>query len=110
MAYQASQGAAFRQGDILTGVRTFSLRAFDANGNPTGNLLYPPYSVIVSQDCDLEQDYKARFPQAGAAASADKLLFGVLLCGAHEQDSVRAGQHRPQAKAFGKREWNPVVL
>ena len=44
-----------------------------------------PYSIVVSQDCDLEWDYKARQRQA----SADKLLTHVLFCALFSQDELR---------------------
>lgn len=44
-----------------------------------------PYSVVVSQDCDLEWDYRARRQKA----PPHKLLSHVLLCGLFTRDEIR---------------------
>ena len=109
MAYRPPTGLAFKQGDILAGVRTFSLVSLDDEDRPTGELRRFSHSVIVTQDCDLEQDYSARFPDGEREVSPDKQLFGVTLCGAYPKDTLKAGKHRDQAKQFGSKEWKPVA-
>jgi hypothetical protein len=109
MAYLASpQGLALRQGDILGNVKAFSIKGFNNHGEPFGDLVTHRYTIVVTQDCDLEQDHGARFPKDGEDVFPDKLLFGVLLCGVYNEDDVKAGIHRPQAMKFGRREWKPV--
>jgi len=53
---------------------------------------------VVTQDCDLEQDFAARFPEVGKEISPDKLLFRILLCGVYDENLLKAGQHRPKAE------------
>ncbi|MFH0899103.1 MAG: hypothetical protein V2A73_00595 [Pseudomonadota bacterium] len=105
MAYLAPSGRALRQGDLLGGVRVFLPTTFGIDDQPTGMVREFSYSVIVTQDCDLEQDFKARFSES---VSPDKLLFGVLLCGVYEEDKVRTGTHRPEAQKFSSREFKSV--
>ena len=111
MAYSDPSERMLQQGDLLADVRTFVVQSFDADGRATGILQEYAQSVLVTQDCDLLQDFGARFPADQAAAvSQDKLLFGMLICGVYEEDLVRAGKHRPEAKVFGAKEWKPVQL
>ncbi len=109
MAYLPPLGRALRQGDLLSNVRAFALQGFDAKGVPSGVIRTYTTCVVVTQDCDLEQDYGARFPGDGEAVAEDKLLFGILLCGVYEEQQVRAGTHRGAAKHFSSKEWKPVI-
>ena len=45
-----------------------------------------PYAIVVSQNCDLEWDYKARSREA----SEDKLLTHILFCALFTPDEVRS--------------------
>src|SRR3989442_2935496 len=104
MAYSEPVGETLRQGDILAGVRAFYLDSV-AEGTARGELRTFSFSVIVTQDCDLEQDYAARYPVEQPSATPDKLLFGILLCGVYHDALVRAGRHRPAAQQFARKEW-----
>lgn len=109
MAYQEPSGSRLEQGEVLADVRSFSLREIREDDIPVGDMRTFSYAVIVTQDCDLEQDHTARFPQGGRDVAPDKLLFGVTLCGAYEDKLVKAGLHRGQAKKFGRSEWKAVI-
>ena len=78
----------------------------DSDGNPEGTLRTYNYAVVLSQDCDLEQDYNAR--QESDQENLDKHLFGILLCGVYEEDEVRAGIYRNGAARLGSKEWKFV--
>ena len=69
-----------RQTEILTDViqRRSSYRSLGAETPEMENVLHP-YAVIVTQDCDLTQDFKARFGNAEQLNSTDKLIPNVLL-------------------------------
>lgn len=109
MAYRDPAGNGLRQSDLLAGVTAFALSKLDDPERPEGTLLSYRYSVVVTQDCDLEQDYKVRFPEGEEpSVSTDKMLFGVLLCGAYDAEKVRAGSHREQAQKFNAKEWKAV--
>ena len=80
--------------------------ALDPDGTPSGTLRQYNYSVILSQDCDLEQDYNAR--QQEDQTRIDKQLFGTLLCGVYEEDELRSGEYREGAVKLGQKEWKFV--
>lgn len=50
-----------------------------------------PYVVVLTQDCDLEQDQSARMDEK--KQDDDKFLQSVLLCPAYQSLRVRAGTH-----------------
>ena len=93
--YIAPGVAALRQGEILSDV----LQAVPAPGTLSGSAAISikkhPLCVVISQDCDLEQDYRARETQptelqGKSDAPSDKLLPNVLLCEVHEAATVLA--------------------
>ena len=94
-----------QQGDILGPLQAFELTALGSDQVPRGTVRQYNHAVILSQDCDLEQDYHAR---QGGQTKTDKQLFGALLCGAYEEDEVKGGTHRPEAMHFSRNEWKSV--
>lgn len=50
-----------------------------------------PYSVVLTQDCDLEHDYKNR--NKSDSPDNDKYIHFVLLCQAHLSERLRSGKH-----------------
>jgi hypothetical protein len=66
-----------RQGEILTDViqRRRSFRSLSL-ATPEIDQIRHPYSIVVTQDCDLEQDHTAR---NGTTTGTDKLIPNVLL-------------------------------
>ncbi|HMH70040.1 MAG TPA: hypothetical protein VK502_01450 [Candidatus Saccharimonadales bacterium] len=71
-----------------------------------------PYIVVVSQDCDLEQDAAAR---VATPKKHDTYLDTILICPAFIAETFRAGQHmaelgmemEPKGKAKGTT-WNYI--
>jgi len=106
--YFSSAEERLQQADLLSGVRAFQLDSFDGE-QPVGRVHHYDHAVVMSQDCDLEQDFDARSSVGGAGNTADKLLFSVILCGAYTATSLKAGRHREGAAAFGSKEWKPIV-
>ena len=52
------------------------------------------YAVVVSQDCDLFQDYNLRKnPQESNTALHDKCLLNILFCPLYQFDSFIKGEH-----------------
>ncbi|MCK4743623.1 MAG: hypothetical protein KAT25_07365 [Sulfuriflexus sp.] len=49
------------------------------------------YSVILTQDCDLEQDVNNRVNEA--AENEDKYLQSILICPAYQAEMLRNGKH-----------------
>ena len=50
-----------------------------------------PYSVVLTQDCDLEHDYKNRLKSD--SVDNDKYIHSILLCQAHLSERLRLGNH-----------------
>lgn len=80
--FAASVGAVLRQGEIISAYAQYQL---DVDGMRQGVVeLIPiphPYVVVLSQDCDLEQDYARR-----ANGATDNLLASILFCAAAPAD------------------------
>lgn len=60
-----------------------------------------PYALIISQDCDLDQDFAARFPTVGEP-ELDKFLPNVLFCEASTAEAIY-GLTRPKGRDIWKR-------
>ena len=90
------ENAPIRQGEILSNVMQHKV-FFESLADPGGLEVQPvihDYAIVLSQDCDLEQDFNVR--QAILAAGAtpdpmdDKLLPNVLLCFLATESSMSA--------------------
>ena len=70
--------APLRQGEILTNVIRLRVRSDTVqSANPVFDRIDHPFAVVLSQDCDLEQDRRVRFPcPAGVRqASPERVLL-----------------------------------
>lgn len=69
-----------RQGEIISGLvqARLAIHSVESGTPPLVELVTHPFAVIVSQDCDLEQDYKAR--NGLHDVKPDKILPSVLFC------------------------------
>ena len=75
--YVASQMFPLRQGEIFSDLVQAHLDLPSlASGSVLVQLKVHPFTVILSQDCDLEQDFKARQGQN----TQDKLIPNILFC------------------------------
>ncbi len=77
--YSPSVAGELRQGEIITDLSELRLNVpqFTATGEALFDIDLHPYVIVVSQDCDLTQDYSAKQdPQT----AADKVLPSVLFC------------------------------
>ncbi len=89
-----------RQGEIVTGLLHSALTGkslvqYLSSAEPSGNEIVVQryeYALVLTQDCDLEQDYRIR----ESAGPSDKLLQHVLLCEAAPADSFH---HDPALKS-----------
>lgn len=81
-----------RQGDIF---RDLEFRFVNDDGS-TGSIAFP-FWVVLTQDCDLEQDYSAKKNLADPAYTGkknqDKLIQTVLACPAFVADQLKEGTH-----------------
>lgn len=84
--YRPSVGGAIRQGEIVTNIIQLKLDLKTINDDP--KRLTPvihPIAIIVSQDCDLDWDYRARQGQA----DSQKNLPNVLFCSVARAEDLR---------------------
>lgn len=69
-----------------------------------------PYSVILTQDCDLEHDYKNR--NKLDSPDNDKYIYSILLCQAHLSERLRSGKHLEdyniQMRKISSDEWKQL--
>ncbi len=80
------------QGDLLEGVESrFNTLTQDDVTLIDKLTITLPYAVIMSQDCDLEQDFQYR--NSDDKPNQDKILQSILVCPAFLAEEVRAGQH-----------------
>lgn len=87
----SSTSGALRQGEILSSLIQSRLKQ-DADLTaepPTIEFVTHPWAIIVSQDCDLEQDYKAR--TGDGKVGPDKQIPSVLFCEMIELVTLRKG-------------------
>jgi hypothetical protein len=82
-----------KQGEIISNLNELRLQIPEAKNISTilakkdvkFDSLEHPYVMVVSQDCDLEQDYGARF----STVAEDKLLRHILVCALFVQDELK---------------------
>ena len=79
------------QGDILRDIE-FLEYVTEKNGFIEVSKITFPYVIVLTQDCDLEQDYKVRWSQK-KPSTEDKRLFSVLVAPLYNVEHVYAGEH-----------------
>lgn len=105
--YQTSdKDSSLRQGEILTGVVQFnpiveelSQKWQELKDLPFTPVLHP-YAIVVTQDCDLDWDYKAR---GTSNRNPAKLLNSIVLCEIDTAESIRC------TDGMNRKEWELVV-
>jgi hypothetical protein len=90
LSYVQHNSPFLKQGEILNNLFELKLQVpvettIDTIPQPKFEQVSHPYVIVVSQDCDLEQDYKAR----SGGVSKDKLLAHIIFCALFTQDEVR---------------------
>jgi hypothetical protein len=74
---EVTVGSPLRQGELLTNVVFVRLDLATLSADSPGvQRVTHPYALILTQDCDLEQDFRAR----QGVNKPDKLIPAVLLC------------------------------
>lgn len=101
--YQASnKNSSLRQGEILTGVVQYN-PVINTIPEEFENLSFTaivhPYAIVITQDCDLDWDYKARRTND----KPDKLLNSIVLCEIDTAIAIR------NTDAINRKEWELVV-
>ncbi|MGH9402018.1 MAG: hypothetical protein ACRD2P_07930 [Terriglobia bacterium] len=93
--YAVSQEGALRQGELLSGLNEFQPTSDEADRQRQVKLdcVVHPYAMVLSQTCDLEQDFLVREKQRvdEPVSGQAKLLPCILFC-----DVFRASELRDQ--------------
>lgn len=104
--YQPSiKNTSLRQGEILTNVVQYNPVASELSQEVEELSFEPvvhPYTIIVTQDCDLDWDYKAR---QSSNTQLSKLLNSVILC---EITTAREVKDIADKNIMNSKEWNLV--
>jgi hypothetical protein len=90
--YHASIAGPLRQGEIICNLGELIPEPGSAlsEGGPKVRLQIHPYAIVLSQDCDLEQDFRVRQQTDPVKIKTDKLLPTVLFCQAIAAESMMA--------------------
>jgi hypothetical protein len=82
--------SSLRQGEILTGLieLRIDVGSLQSGGTPIINPIIHPYAIVVTQDCDVIQDFK---PRQANITTSDKLIPSVLFCEAVPAEELRYG-------------------
>ena len=74
--YAPSVDGALRQGEILTNLKQFKLNIESLRlGKPLAEPIIHPFAIIMTQDCDCEQDFKPRKDGTISNATIPSMLF-----------------------------------
>lgn len=89
------------QGDILINLKFSVSNTKDDTVTQHDFLLN--YSVVMSQDCDLEQYYKNKQTVSEVSNSFDKYIPNILICPAYPSERFITGEHLDgfQMESFG---------
>ena len=79
------------QGDIFRDV-DYIEHATERSGIVEVSRIRFPLVIVLTQDCDLEQDFRSRSPRE-PAATQDKLLLSVLVAPLYNVEHVYLGEH-----------------
>jgi len=101
--YQASgQDSSLRQGEILTNVIQYNPVLSQDAEELTFERVIHPYAIIITQDCDLDFDYKARFV---SETQVSKRLNSIILCEIATAKEVRDIEDK---NVMNRKEWDLV--
>lgn len=93
-AYLKSEKSRLCQGDILSDV-SFPEQLIARGGEISVTQRILPYAIVLSQDCDLEQDFSNRKAEAG---NHDKYLPSIIVSPAYPAEMLRLGKHLENVK------------
>lgn len=79
------------QGDIVRDVEYIEYFS-EKNGNIEVSKIIFPLSIILTQDCDLSQDYKFRWSKKNTP-NEDKWLMSVIVAPIYNLEHVFSGEH-----------------
>jgi hypothetical protein len=80
------------QGDIFRDIE-FIEYVTEKSGIIEVSKIVFPLVVVLTQDCDLEQDYKLRWSRVDKKKTQDKWLLSVLVAPLYNEEHVYQGKH-----------------
>jgi hypothetical protein len=80
------------QGDIFRNVE-FIEYAIERDGIIEISKIDFPYVIVLTQDCDLNQDYSVRWGKKNTPSNHDKKLISVIVAPMYNAEHVYEGQH-----------------
>ncbi len=86
-----SKDRRLRQGDVIRDVEYLEHADIHKGKIELSKILFP-YTIVLTQDCDLVQDYKFRWSRS-SKKNQDKYLFSILVAPLYNYDHVRTGEH-----------------
>jgi hypothetical protein len=97
LVYEPASDGPIRQAELLTSVSEFqAIPDKEGNANEVATRrIEHPLAIVLSQDCDLEQDFNVRHPaeqpapDREAAEASPAALTHILLCDAHEESELK---------------------
>lgn len=105
--YTPSVDGALRQGEILTNLKQFKLNIESfRSGKPLAEPITHPFAIIVTQDCDCEQDYKLR--KDGVISAA--IIPNILFCEVVEAESLRNRDKGSTRIDINSKVWEQVKI
>lgn len=98
---------ALRQGEILSDLKQLKPVSSSPEDNQNSTIrireVIHPYCIVVSQDCDLDWDFRAREAHAGVSQEG-KILNSILLCETDLAETVRYDESRVK----GRKDWDKI--
>ena len=90
--YRRGKNIRLYQGDILKELSfaTMESRRVSSGKSDIFQKVSLPFAVVLSQDCDLEHDFKFRGKEL---SNQDKFLLSILVCPAFELETFANGGH-----------------
>lgn len=79
------------QGDILINIDVIDNYSKDQSGELEYDELELPYIIVMTQDCDLDGDFRNR--SQTAPEKHDKFLRTILICPAYNATDFKVGKH-----------------
>lgn len=87
-----SRPGRIRQGDVISDVDLVE-SFIEKNGYFETSLITYPLAIVLTQDCDLEQDSRCWSRRPSGKPNEDKFLVSILLAPIYNFEQVRLGQH-----------------
>lgn len=106
--YLPSSNGSLRQGEILSNLKQFKLNLESLrSGKPLAEPIIHPFAIVITQDCDCEQDFKKR--QVSDLVS-DKIIPSILFCEVVVAEQLRNRDKDNRVKEINSTVWGQVKI